>query len=177
MNSESAADGDELSQFREEWKAEVRSRTALKPGNAGIPGSNGAKDNQGGELDLSLPESLPPSESSLGAVELYRQAVRAEEQGKLDDALRLYRRAFRKDANVDRAYSREETSLAASQLLPIPAGSNAGYDEQILTGTLEKLSLSSGSSQLDSLLVAFPGELLFAPQNERSTSPLQSFAA
>ncbi|EKD00422.1 F-box domain-containing protein [Trichosporon asahii var. asahii CBS 8904] len=48
----------------------------------------------------------------LAAVEVYTQAVEAEQQGRLNDALKLYRQAFKMDDGVDRAYQREARARA-----------------------------------------------------------------
>src|ERR1700749_4694377 len=87
-------ESDELAKFREEWKAEVRARA----------GSSGE----------SKPAQKEPTKPSIGKsstvqdhlqvagespVELYRRAVHAEERGQLDEALTLYRRAFRREPN------------------------------------------------------------------------------
>ncbi|KAF9477585.1 hypothetical protein BDN70DRAFT_810414 [Pholiota conissans] len=42
------------------------------------------------------------------ALEVYRQAIEHEQRGELDDALLLYRQAFRMHDNVDRVYQREQ---------------------------------------------------------------------
>ncbi|KAH9479358.1 F-box protein pof7 [Psilocybe cubensis] len=51
------------------------------------------------------PQTFPILEKALKA---YRQAVDYEQKGNYDEALVLYRQAFRLDDNVDRAYRREE---------------------------------------------------------------------
>ena len=42
------------------------------------------------------------------AVAIYRQAVLHEQKGELDEALHLYRQAFRREPNVDKLYHQEE---------------------------------------------------------------------
>lgn len=51
----------------------------------------------------------------LAAVEVYTQAVEAEQQGRLNDALKLYRHAFKMDDAVDRAYQREARARAEAE--------------------------------------------------------------
>lgn len=50
--------------------------------------------------------------NSTAAVEVYTEAVQAEQQGRLNDALKLYRHAFKLDDNVDRAYQRVARAAA-----------------------------------------------------------------
>lgn len=52
------------------------------------------------------PASLPLPPKLRKAVEIYEQAVLHEQRSELDEALRLYRQAFRLDENVARVYDR-----------------------------------------------------------------------
>ncbi|KZW00048.1 hypothetical protein EXIGLDRAFT_723197 [Exidia glandulosa HHB12029] len=96
----------ELDAFREQWLAEVRQRTH---GLAPVP-----------DAAASTSTSSPrPPEPPLGprlqsSLDFYRLAVDMEQRGKLDDALALYRRAFRMDAHVDKLY--HKFSLAEQRL-------------------------------------------------------------
>ncbi|AEO65953.1 uncharacterized protein THITE_2150148 [Thermothielavioides terrestris NRRL 8126] len=54
-------------------------------------------------LDRRQPEAAEPGEP-VSALEHYEKAVEKEAAGKLGDSLRLYRKAFRMDDNVDRKY-------------------------------------------------------------------------
>ena len=53
----------------------------------------------------------PLSGSIARAVEIYRSAVQLEQESDLDEALRLYRQAFRLNPDVDRAWFKEEQRL------------------------------------------------------------------
>ncbi|WVF71200.1 hypothetical protein IAT40_006000 [Kwoniella sp. CBS 6097] len=64
------------------------------------------------------------------AVQMYAKAVESEQSGKLNDALLLYRRAFKLDDDVDRAYAR---SIAKKQ-------QNAGPDS-----SSDNIKTSTGS--------------------------------
>lgn len=92
-------DNDELVRFREEWKAEVRARA--------ITSTDHSATTQPPAVTLSI-------QLQQTSIELYRRAVQAEEQGQLDEALALYRRAFRRNPNVDKLYHREEIALAST---------------------------------------------------------------
>jgi F-box protein 9 len=97
---------EELVQFREAWKAEVRQKkaeslsTTPRDDNPYPTTSSQshtvaqACPSNAGEPVQSATASRPPIQtvrSSNGAVEVYRRAVELERQGQLDDALRLYR--------------------------------------------------------------------------------------
>ena len=128
-----ATDGDEeLRRFREDWKREVaaRKRADTVLSSASAPSST-------------VPVLVPPSESDFhpsisspsevskshddqpglwpsnlaSAVEMYSEAVALEENGLLDAATQLYKRAFALDSNVHKAYDRAvKTTLEAEQL-------------------------------------------------------------
>ena len=109
---EATDENEELRRFREDWKREVATRkradtvlSSVSPSSSTVP----------------RPESdLPPSEISqshddqprlwpsnlASAVEMYSEAVALEEDGLLDAATQLYKRAFAVDSNVHKAYGR-----------------------------------------------------------------------
>jgi hypothetical protein len=116
-------DEDELERFRQEWKAEVKGRRGLR--NYGIPLREPAAQETPKQVDRSVasPERSPkksitspfaenanlpdatavrspgPSrpKKHYSAVQLYAQAVENEQAGQLNDALQLYRKAFKID--------------------------------------------------------------------------------
>ncbi|KDQ19550.1 hypothetical protein BOTBODRAFT_28125 [Botryobasidium botryosum FD-172 SS1] len=51
-------------------------------------------------------EPTPLAHNLQSAVAVYGRAVEAEQRGRLDEALDLYRKSFRMDSNVDKAYHR-----------------------------------------------------------------------
>ncbi|KAK9898498.1 hypothetical protein P389DRAFT_34749 [Cystobasidium minutum MCA 4210] len=65
------------------------------------------------------------------AIELYSAAVQAEREGRLNDALRGYRSAFRKDEHVDRAYHRVQSALAQRKEKSKDNTEATGQDDQI----------------------------------------------
>src|SRR5258706_1509214 len=111
---EATDENEELRRFREDWKREVATRkradtvlSLASPSSSTVP----------------RPESdLPPSEISqtpthddqprlwpsnlASAVEMYSEAVALEQNGLLDAATQLYKRAFAVDSNVHKAYGR-----------------------------------------------------------------------
>ncbi|KAL7421995.1 hypothetical protein Q5752_003767 [Cryptotrichosporon argae] len=56
------------------------------------------------------------------AVQLYARAVESEQSGQLNDALRLYRQAFKLDDSVDRLYARAIAQTEASALETVSSG-------------------------------------------------------
>jgi F-box protein 9 len=115
------------------------------------------------------------------AVEVYRKAVFHEQHSQLDDALRLYRQAFRLDANVDRAYFIEEqrtqersaTQPASHKKVP----STVSVDG--VTRDVQKLGVYQDSKNksfvasgfLAQALENFPEDLVFEPEDEKEGLP------
>lgn len=99
-----------LRRFREDWKREIERRKEQNdPTTAST--SNGANTSQPSPATSpttpNAPRILPYHASARqSALELYEQAVRLEESGLLEDATVLYRKSFRLDSNVDKAYHR-----------------------------------------------------------------------
>lgn len=120
-------DEDELARFRREWKAEVKGRRGLRVYGIPYKESEAkevpkvvdetlaspersprkSKTSPFAE-DVSLPDPPPQNGRTLdggpsrpkkqySAVQLYAQAVENEQAGQLNDALQLYRRAFKID--------------------------------------------------------------------------------
>jgi F-box protein 9 len=100
----------ELVKFREEWLAELRKRKAnpigsdtnLPPDIPSIPTDSNVPTSPGPSRAthpaLSRGEIIPQSHASTtleNALSFYRQAVEHEQRGALDQALQLYRQAFR----------------------------------------------------------------------------------
>ena len=116
---EATDENEELRQFREDWKREVASRkradTVLSSTSVS---SSTVPRPPPSESDLRTSLSSP-SEASYNdqnrlwlssrigfAVEMYSEAVELEENGLLDAATQLYKRAFAIDPNVHKAYDR-----------------------------------------------------------------------
>lgn len=107
------------------------------------------------------------SDSLRAAVEVYADAIRCEQESRLDEALGLYRRAFRMDSNVDKAYHRMET-LLVKNTSGVPrhhhkqhsSTSNEGTIEDIIRGirAVEVSSLSGGKrSSISGVAGTLPG--------------------
>lgn len=86
-------------------KAELLSRP---PPVASAP-PNGAASKQ--NIAAQQPSRAIASQTNATAIELYTSAVQAEREGRLNDALRGYRSAFRKDEHVDKAYHRLQVAI------------------------------------------------------------------
>lgn len=128
---------EELARFRAAWKAELESRRKLTQPTPQRPDEPSSKPDGttphlrrqahhptahavAGASSEFIPvadhiptklqvDALSPKLTS--AVEIYRRAMMCEERSDLDQALQLYRTAFRMDANVDRAYRSVELRL------------------------------------------------------------------
>ncbi|KAI0642133.1 hypothetical protein C8Q79DRAFT_1014003 [Trametes meyenii] len=129
------------------------------------------------------------------AVEVYRKAVQHEQRAELDDALRLYRTAFRMDNNVDRAYHMvEEEMLRKAAVIPSSAplkthhrkiSSTAGAVDVLAQG-IQNLGLNVSSvpvahvrgesfvtGTLASLISSWPGNLTFEVEDEQEGVPIK----
>ncbi|KAL5513306.1 hypothetical protein ACEPAH_3704 [Sanghuangporus vaninii] len=182
------AESEELVKFREQWKAEIKQRSTHSHVSPSVDGK---------PLDYSLP-SVPAhlfavqpripgaqtlSRSLVSAVETYRLAIQYEQTGDLDEALRLYRNAFKLDSNVDKAYRREELRLAGAALR-VENGhveEHSRWDpfsaEKALTRSRSKARPIVGkclhTGALMHLLSSFPDDLDFIPLDEASNTPLR----
>lgn len=122
------------------------------------------------------------SPSLAHAVEVYRKAVFHEQHSQLDEALRLYRQAFRLDANVDRAYFIEEQRTHERSAAQPPshkkAPSTVSVDE--VTRDVQKLEVHKDSKDksivasgfLAQVLKNFPENLVFQPEDEKEGLPI-----
>ncbi|KAF5387382.1 hypothetical protein D9757_005728 [Collybiopsis confluens] len=210
-------ESEELRQFREEWKQEVKRRkdgiapAAADPASSVMP-QQGSSTNSFPTFTSpppplprpAAPKRLLPvtnvptlSENASSAVATYRQAVVHEQHGELEQALELYRAAFRRDPNVDRLYEREEMlgGILAQQIASISSSNNGHtHDPQATPNgiALDDLSKQVENSlavqdliskhtlkvdehharSLTSVLHTFPHQLVFEPEDEREPVPL-----
>ncbi|KAI1793519.1 hypothetical protein LXA43DRAFT_971860 [Ganoderma leucocontextum] len=129
------------------------------------------------------------------AVEVYQKAVQHEQKSELDDALRLYRTAFRLDSNVDRAYHLIEDELhrkaaaSSADQKQTHKKTPSGTVTAAVDGLLQELQdLELGPSHipvahargegfvtgtLASLVSSWPPELTFEQENEEEGVPVQ----
>ncbi|PPQ64215.1 hypothetical protein CVT24_008591 [Panaeolus cyanescens] len=134
-----------------------------------LPASHPALTNAGIQV---VTANLPPSLQN--ALKIYKDAVEHEQNGDLDEALLLYRRAFRIDDQVDRAFRREEKLKAILQSQTAVAsskGRTTGVDE--LAGRFEKVvsvketglptTVAVATGSLAQLIKEFPAEVQFEP--------------
>lgn len=99
------------------------------------------------------PNVLPGST----AVELYAAAVLAEREGRLNDALRAYRSAFRKDEHVDKAYHRLQTAQREKEL-------NGSKNKH---GGSSDLNDADADAQVNDLVFTYQRTLQLEPDYER----------
>ncbi|KAK2463536.1 hypothetical protein APHAL10511_004287 [Amanita phalloides] len=186
----------ELARFREKWKAEVQSRKKAADDSSTQSGSSpparvhplafapkhlDSKLERGSAGAVSIGKvhanMTAPSETLLSALQAYRDAIQREQNGELDDALVLYRQAFRMDPHVDRAYSREEklAAVLASQQ-PLAMTRKEGTDTLTKDfSTSLKVSVSTGSTNkqitvtgiLAHIISNFRSDLTFMQEDEK----------
>jgi hypothetical protein len=174
-------ESDELVRFREAWKAELQQKASGPPVPSGPVTSTQLHPEPTSEIiaGTSTGASLGGIGAFRNAVEIYRQAVQYEQSSQLDDALRLYRQAFRMDPHVDKVFHREERKL--DSLNPVSAGSPVASEvtsvEELSRNLSSAVSLNATrpvTRSLASLLDTFPQDLRFWPEDERKTIPLNS---
>ncbi|KAL5531343.1 hypothetical protein ACEPAG_4220 [Sanghuangporus baumii] len=182
------AESEELVKFREQWKAEIKQRSThshVSPSGDGRPLDSSSPSVHAHlfAAQSRVPGAQPLSRSLVSAVETYRLAIQYEQAGDLDEALRLYKSAFRLDPNVDKAYRREELRLEAaashveSSHVKELLRQDSSSAERILTRSrskarpIERKLAHTGA--LMHLLSSFPDDLEFVPFDETSNVPLR----
>ena len=131
------------------------------------------------------------------AVEVYRKAILHEQRSELDDALRLYRTAFRMDPNVDRAYHlmEDEQQRRATVASPPHPPHKAHHQKTDSSGSavdnlvhdLEGLGMGPAripvahargdgfvTGTLAGLVASWPDHLSFEPENEQEGVPIKT---
>jgi len=180
----SAPDTEELAQFRQRWKEELRQRGQPHPQEQ--PQQPQLRASSTSHATVTLPESpeaptrqLPIHTNTVArpqrlnnALETYVQAVFEEQKGNHPEATRLYRNAFRLDPNVDKAYHREELSRQRQQLqsLAIPlskAFSGLSFEPRDAHNDHDTgMTPTAPNRSLDVLVESWPATLSFEPENE-----------
>lgn len=197
----------ELARFREAWREEVRQRKSTRQPNgpppqnetSTLPTASGSGSSNANQPAVWFPSHPIPSglasacastapdytfkgDTQLGhplarAVEIYRSAARHEQEGLLDDALRLYRQAFRLEPNVDRAYFSETQRLqrlATTQ--PVTASRShqktASFEKREANFSTTRAESHPTSGVLAYLIADFPSNLTFASDNKHEGATL-----
>ena len=184
---------EELKSFRETWKREVREKQRLQQ-DSGHP-----------TLDPTTPKPASASEAGThhprrlqsrdDALEVYVQASRHEQAGELDEALRLFRQAFRMNPDVDRVHhlgeqraarALEVSALAAKSVIPGievktadafgPGGGvtfGAAHTHTIVASYAAHHPDQHVSGALARIVADFPEALSFEPEDENTPLFLQ----
>lgn len=161
-NTANAPDTEELAQFRERWREEIRER--IQPVSQGFV-SIGTAQVEGPSTNQQI---AVKSSRLKSALELYANAIVEEQRGNHPEATRLYQYAFRSDRNVDKAYRREELLHQRQQSLSVANLPNVSLD-------LETVQADRGlyeSHSLASVVQAWPINVPFVPENEVWGVPL-----
>jgi F-box protein 9 len=193
MVADAEQETDELKSFRENWKREVDEKKRLQQSRQDPAEPAAALPEQSSTPEASSPHHSNVFRSRNDALEVYSRAVKHEQAGELDDALRLYRQAFRTDSNVDKSYHLKEQRarpLEAISLTATNVEENAenmaavsimdARSNPVVPGVVHMNPPSSPhhterqvSGSLASILANFPMPLSFEPEDERALSPLQ----
>lgn len=219
------ATAEELARFREEWKADLNQRlkrtegtqkpsestelTAAESIDVDATGttvpkrpvkpvspSASATSASGAARGPGFTTPLSPTQSK--ALDLYRRAVAHEQKSELDEALRLYRQAFRVYEDIARLYDRLEFQTHTIQVLDGTTFADLQRDHKLvpvpstarLSQDLEKLHIKAAPSvepsvtlpanhgvvtgTLASIMAPWASlELKFEPEIEKEPVPLQ----
>jgi F-box protein 9 len=186
---------DELRDFREIWNSEVQERKRQQQQDSADSSTAPPKQTSASESQAQATGAAERSgvlrlrDNALG---VYTRAVKHEQADELDEALRLYRQAFRMDSNVDKVYHlREERAARALEttsptatlpgqhkgkgtVISVLSGSDAVAPRVVQTKPPSAHHLDRQISDLLAGIVAgFPRPLSFEPEDERAWSPLQ----
>ncbi|KZP01447.1 hypothetical protein CALVIDRAFT_559264 [Calocera viscosa TUFC12733] len=200
ISGDGATREDELERFREAWRAEVKRKLASSSADSSRqvvelhprdrtdqvywgPATSSA------QLDIDLhrvssnpqPAARAPHDtitaaaSTSRAVSLYREAVECEQRGHLDEALALYRRSFKLDSNVDRAYYR----FVAQEVLPpqtAPRERPLEDADPVKQPVAEHVGQTNRTTpSLQQIISAFePRPMIFGPEDERLPNPFET---
>jgi F-box protein 9 len=193
MVTDEEQETDELRNFRENWKREVDEKKGLQQSRQDPAEPAAVLPEQSSTPEARSPHHSGVFRSRNDALEVYSRAVKHEQAGELDDALRLYRQAFRTDSNVDKSYHLKEKrarTLEAISLTATNVEENAenmaavsimnARSNSVIPGVVHMKPPSSPrhterqvSGLLASILAKFPMPLSFEPEDERALLPLQ----
>lgn len=69
-----------------------------------------------------IEESITIESKPLTALEFYQEAVISEQQGRLNDSVTAYRKAFKLDPEIDRTYHKASLTAELTNSIPLPNG-------------------------------------------------------
>ena len=193
MVADEEQETDELRNFRENWKKEVEGKKRLQQSRQDAAEPATALPEQSSNPEASSPYHSGIFRSRNDALEVYGKAVKHEQAGELDDALRLYRQAFRTDSNVDKSYHLKEQRARALEAISVTATSVEENAENMAAVSITNARSNfvvpavvhmkypssphhterQVSGSIASILADFPISLSFEPEDERVISPLQ----
>ncbi|KAL0953855.1 hypothetical protein HGRIS_005031 [Hohenbuehelia grisea] len=208
--SSAEEDSVELALFREAWKAEVKRKKATAHSAPAQPASETSQSILPSASSLSppvpslstvitqrKPEHAPsaasaplhivltPTDKLRGGLDKYRQAVQHEQRGEFDEALDLYRQAFRVHSDIDQLYQKEEmlatllSAKASASVDAITSKPHSGASDgkvDALAHSLEtnvkitdKADHGATTGSLSEIIAAFPSDPApsFQPEDEK----------
>ncbi|KAI9451680.1 hypothetical protein BJY52DRAFT_91289 [Lactarius psammicola] len=182
---------EELRSFRESWKREVQEKQRLQHPSQDAARPTAPPKPASASEARALSRHPRPLQSRNGALEVYIRAVKHEQAGELDEALRLYRQAFRMDPNIDRVYHLGEQRAARALEASAPVATSVGPEIEMktvdagnvtrgVTRTHTKLASSVAhhpdrhvSGVLARIVADFPEVLSFEAEDEKAPLFLQ----
>jgi F-box protein 9 len=107
---------------------------------------------------------------------VYREAVLAEQRGELDEALTLYRRAFRQEANIDKFYHQQESISRLLLNADVPSSATPVKPELIPGAVSHEVPKPSAPwGDLADLMAVFPEDSSFLPEEDKEYAPFTDF--
>ena len=143
-----------------------RDREASPSASSSVKPADGPSDENGAGAGAGDGDLTPTSSAT--AVELYAAAVTFEREGRLNEALRAYRSAFRKNDTVDKLYHKQQVRAEAAAAAAA-AATGSGAAATTIAG-----SQNSTEPATDSLAFSFQRTLQLEPDYERQKGQLKA---
>src|SRR6267154_605955 len=190
MVADEEQETDELRNFRENWKRGVDEKKWLQQSRQDPAEPAAALPEQSPTPEASSPHHSGVFRSRNDALEVYSRAVKHEQAGELNDALRLYRQAFRADSNVDKSYHlKEQRARTLDAISPTATNVEENVENMAAVSVMNARSSSVVPGVVHvkppsfphhterqvsaTILESFPISLSFEPEDERALLPLQ----
>lgn len=200
MTQAAEDESEELARFRDEWLAEVQRRKEEALQHGGNTSADTAHPAVPASVDTGIaagrpshgvfsprsssstreptidPASLPPK--LIRALEVYGRAVACEQRSQIDEALRLYRIAFRLEDNVAYAYeavSNYQHAQDRASCVAVPVKREDADDVEQIAQALRSVEISTElkvpsrvvNGTLTELVSDWSADLTFEPEDEK----------
>lgn len=179
-----------VSPSRDPWPTSVGSQNYQGPSSQTIASHPSSFSNVSISSSSIEHRTTPLPRHVSSALNVYRKAVEHEQRGELDEALLLYRQAFRMDEHVDTVYHREEKVASILSENEAKAHRSSGdildssstVDELLVIKPKREITLNSAGPNapapvitgiMADLISDFPEILSFEPEDEQESVPLR----